>query len=111
MWIFTTSGFVSIVADRDDPDRLLLRGRVRADLDPLAKEIGAHVHSTPGADYPYRFTASKGDVAEAISRLVNAIDYPNFKDEVAQRQGRGRESAYHEIWAALRRRLPPLDED
>lgn len=109
MWIVTTSGFMSIVEHRDDRNLVLVRGRVRADLEPLAHELGGHVASTPDADYPYRLIAPKRDVAAAISRMVLAIDYPNFKDEVGRRQGRAREHAYHEIWASLRRSLEPLD--
>jgi hypothetical protein len=109
MWIFTTSGFVSIVAYRGDGDRLLVRGRVRADLEPLAQALGEQVVSTPDADYAYRFVAARNEVAAAISRMVLAIDYPNFKNAVARCQGSARVEAYHEIWASLRRSLLPLD--
>jgi hypothetical protein len=33
MWLFCEKGFVSIVVDRDDPDRLLVRARVKGDIE------------------------------------------------------------------------------
>jgi 8-oxo-dGTP pyrophosphatase MutT (NUDIX family) len=36
-----------------------------------------------------------------MSRLVLDLDYPNFKDAVAQRQGRARADLYHEVWSVL----------
>jgi len=33
--------------------------------------------------------------------LTADIDYPNFKDEVARRQGAARAGVYHDVWAAL----------
>jgi hypothetical protein len=110
MWLFTTSGFVSIVEQRGHPDRLLVRGRVRADLEPLAAQVGASVHLDPNADYGYRFTAPRDQIAQAVARRVAAIDYPSFNEAVARHQGRDREEAYREVWASLRRTLPPLDE-
>jgi hypothetical protein len=35
MWLVTTQGFYSVVAHRGDPDRVLVRARVREDLEAL----------------------------------------------------------------------------
>lgn len=116
MWIMVPSvGFLSIVAHRDDDRMLLVRGRVKEDVDRFATKVHESicVEVDIDADYPYRFVAKKGDVASAIHTLVlTAITYDNFKNEVA-RVGRSRKGknvedveyrrlrAYHEIWSSL----------
>jgi hypothetical protein len=37
MWLFTSNSFVSVVADRDDTQssRLLVRARIKGDIDQL----------------------------------------------------------------------------
>jgi hypothetical protein len=49
----------------------------------------------------------KADFAEAVQRMVLDIDYDNFKDEVAKRQGQPRADLYHELWDVLRKLEAP----
>ncbi|MEF9997142.1 MAG: hypothetical protein RR101_06935 [Burkholderiaceae bacterium] len=42
-----------------------------------------------------------------MAALVEGIDYSNFKNEVARRQGHGRARVYHQVWDALY----PLQEE
>lgn len=37
----------------------------------------------------------------ALILMAAEIDYPNFKSEVARRQGYGRAGVYGEVWATL----------
>ncbi|RIL06184.1 MAG: hypothetical protein DCC71_07770 [Proteobacteria bacterium] len=108
MWILTPIGFFSIVEkswDRD-PGTLTVRARVREDLDALRErflpELGA-VAEDERADYRYRAQAPRKAVADAMRRLVGSIDYDNFKDEVAKRQGSKRAQLYHAVWDVLYR--------
>ncbi|MFN8150301.1 MAG: hypothetical protein U0R24_04125 [Solirubrobacterales bacterium] len=39
MWLFTTQGFYSVVAHRDDPETLIVRGRTREDIEALREQI------------------------------------------------------------------------
>lgn len=105
MWVFSVEGFVSIVADRKDPRRMLVRGRSRADVENFSRRLGIAVTETPEADYPYRLFAPKKRVAKLLAELVSEVDYPNFKDEVAARQGKDREDLYHEVWGVMRHGL------
>ena len=55
MWLITTQGFYSVVAHRRDPDKLIVRGRVREDLEALREQIPElRVFSDPDADYRWR---------------------------------------------------------
>ena len=52
MWVFLNDAALSIVAQRERPDCLLVRGRVAGDIEAVFPK--AHVTVTPDADYRYR---------------------------------------------------------
>lgn len=102
MWLFTPRGFFSVVADHDVPDSVLVRARAREDLEAL-REVAPHVEirETPGRDYRFRTTLSRTDWSVALVVLAAEINYANFKDEVARRQGSGRATVYGRVWSTL----------
>ena len=53
------------------------------------------------ADYWYRATAKQEDFAQATAQLARNIDYDNFKNQVAAKQGYDRASRYGEIWSVM----------
>ncbi len=59
-----------------------------------------------GTDYAYRARVDSTSLASAIARMVEDVDYSNFKDTVAARQGVERAHVYGEIWSALRKLTP-----
>lgn len=105
MWIFCKQGFVSIVKHRLLPGMLLVRARVRDDIENFVRlldEISGKKHpveETPDADYRFRTVACKRLVAKVVSRIAGEIDYPNFKDEV--HGDRQRDLAYMKVWRAM----------
>lgn len=110
MWIITTRGFLSVVQNlkpTGPDDAILIRGRVRADLEQFADFAARHgdrpaVASTPDADYAYRLTASRGIFAAYLAEQVDALNYPNFKDEVAKESPK-RAHVYMGVWTALQK--------
>ena len=108
MWVMTTEGFYSVVADRDDPDGLLVRARTRQDMCELGRWIpDIEFVETPRADYRWRAHVTRAEWVVALAQIAGRIDYPNFKNEVARRQGSERATLYSRIWTTLRR----LQED
>ena len=110
MWIFTEFGFFSIVAHRSKPGVLLVRGRVRADLEAFAKRVGVGtdgdgVFEDPQADYRYRLEVCDVAVSRVLSEAVQTMRYDNFKAQVEQTQGLEREQVYMGVWSHLRRFL------
>ncbi len=105
MWLFTTSGFYSIVEKPWDrlAGTLTVRARVAADLDRLRSGIlpalGPTVHD-PAADYRFRAQAPREAVALAVAQAVQDLDYDNFKSAVGKVQGHARAGVYHEVWAS-----------
>jgi transposase len=103
MWIFTTSGFLSIVADERRPGHALVRAQAREDLDAFCARTGApEPVETPERDYHYRTSVPFAVLAADLAFEAQAIDYPNFKAAVAERQGHDRARLYGRVWSVMR---------
>lgn len=102
MWLLIPEGFFSVVLKPGD-NSLSVRARVREDLDRLRDAylptLSATVE-TRGGDYRYRAWVSREDLADGMVRLAGAIDYSNFKAEVARRDP-DRAHTYGEVWGIL----------
>lgn len=105
MWIYSKSGFVSIVEHFDDPDILVVRARVLDDLTPFMLAGYKPVH-TPTNDYSYRLLLPRPHVASVVLTLVSKIDYSNFKGTIKDNK---RHDIYLRVWAASNAltNLPP----
>ncbi len=106
MWLMTPVGFFSVVRKPTDErqNTLTVRARVRVDLEQLKArylpELGPVLESRT-TDYHFRAVAPQAAVALGMARLVTDLDYDNFKNAVAQRQGQARADLYHEVWSVL----------
>lgn len=56
---------------------------------------------TPERDYRYRVLVRRGDWAGYVASAAGAIDYPNFKSEVARRQGSDRAHTFGDVWSVM----------
>ena len=104
MWVLTTHGFFSAVENRDDPSQVMVRARVREDLESLCAQLdGPEPVYGQGTDYPWRTFVSKEEWAQWLAGAAREIEYDNFKNAVAREQGHARASVYGEVWGALKR--------
>jgi hypothetical protein len=108
MWLTTTDGFYSAVDKGDRPGWLCVRGRVRGDLENLLalkalEGSDEGIIETGNSDYRFRVYVTREQWAAAVAEFAAAIDYSNFKDAVADRQGGERAHAYCDVWSALYR--------
>lgn len=115
MWLATQIGFFSVVIDSKREGRMLVRARCKADIYNL---FDAHRDlksmepptSDERRDYRWRMSISREDWVTLAGRLAGAIDYPNFKNAVLQREDQHHKHYYYvEMWGVLRRLQ--LDED
>lgn len=106
MWIFAKHGHYSIVRDWSNLDNLLVRARVKWDIErQFSWELEtnkASVAETPDSDYLYRVSLPAREVAENLLEELLLIDYTNFKQEVSRRKDDPvaveRLSWYHRLW-------------
>ena len=105
MWLFTTIGFFSVVAHRDDPETILIRARVREDLERMRRHHLPDMEIVEGAgtDYAFRALVSRDEWEHVAQQLARGIDYPNFKSAVSERHGADRAHAYYDVWRVMHR--------
>lgn len=97
MWIFMNKAALSIVADRHEENNLMVRARIKGDIEQVFPD--ADVLSSPDADYAYRASIPRHVVASKISLQINRIEYGDFKSSV---KDEGRHRGYSEIWSCFR---------
>lgn len=106
MWIILNDAYLSIVKPRGDNDNLLVRGRIRGDIERVFP--GYKVKLDGGTDYKYRALVPRQVVAATLAERALEIDYTNFKNTVDHGP---RHDAYFGIWNIMYRmqeRLNPL---
>ncbi len=87
----------------------MVRARVRAHLEALQARFpellgSCEIREFPGADYAWRIFVPKSVWAEVVRRLVEDIDYDNFKAAVARHQrpeGKAYVEALHAVWKTM----------
>ena len=98
MWIFTSSGMISVVAHRTKPDNLLVRAREPGVIEALFPE--AKVKTMPNADYRYRAIIRRRDFAATMAIQFMSLAYTNFKASIP-----GHRQAYHDacidVWSRM----------
>ena len=99
MWLFTTTGFISIV--EHDADHLVVRARDRFSLSLLAQSYDMDIRSTPTADYPYRLYLSKDQFKNYLHNQAGLINYKNFKSEAATTRGKSFANVLAKVWSAM----------
>jgi hypothetical protein len=77
MWLFAVGGFFSIVQHKDDPKYLLVRSRVKGDIERYWPD--ADVQRTEKADYLYRAKIARVVVEEVVLNIVKNIKYTSYK--------------------------------
>ena len=98
MWIVFNKSFLSIVKNRNNENQLLVRARVKGDIEKIFED--ADVFEDENADYQYRSYIIKENVANVISNELLKIDYDNFKSSVSK-DDIDKSHPYMNVWSAL----------
>lgn len=95
MWLCFNDGFLSAVADKNDPAMLMVRARRKKDL---LNVFGDHVEiiKTAGADYRWRTFVDRKVFAGLVAARIENINYPNFKNSVDEND---LHAAYMKFWS------------
>ena len=102
MWLFTTDGFYSAVTHREALDTVVVRARARDDVLRLIEAVDqGTLNETPHRGYRFRVCLPRDTWSAYVAAAAQAIDYPNFKAAIAERQGADRAHVYGAVWAAM----------
>ncbi len=96
MWIFLSDAFFSVVEDRNNPDRLLVRARAPDDISRVFQ--GVEVTECDQCDYRWRAFVDRDFVARTLAGEVMGLRYDNFKNSVSEPD---RLRAYSRVWGDL----------
>lgn len=99
MWLCFNDGFISVVSDKNDPTKLVVRARRKQDLLAVCGE-DAQVVESVGSDYRWRAFLDRKAFAALVATRIERIGYSNFKNSVIDD---GLHELYVEFWALHRR--------
>lgn len=99
MWIFLNRAMLSVVAHRGKPHHFMVRARFEGDLERVFPK--AKVLRTPNADYLFRATVTRRQVAAALALELGAVEYDNFKASVPHADA-DRVHAYSGVWDVMK---------
>ena len=100
MWIALNNSFLSIVENRNNKEELLVRSRVRGDIDKIFPD--SNIFEMENSDYKYRSYIKKIEVSEKIKEIVTNINYDNFKNSISKSEDQ-RHSSYLNVWNEMRK--------
>ena len=100
MWVFLNNSFLSIVENRNNKEELLVRSRVREDIDKIFPD--SNIFEMENSDYKYRSYIKKIEVSEKIKDIVTNINYDNFKNSISKSEDQ-RHSSYLNVWNEMRK--------
>lgn len=100
MWVFLNNSFLSIVENRNNKEELLVRSRVRGDIDKIFPD--SNIFEMENSDYKYRSYIKKIEVSEKIREIVTNINYDNFKNSISKYEDQ-RHSSYLNVWNEMRK--------
>lgn len=96
MWVFLSDAMLSIVAHRERKDALLVRARVRGDIEAAFPK--AEVWEDNQADYRWRAVVTREEVSRVLFEQAFRIDYTNFKGSIPASE-RERHDWYMRVWS------------
>ena len=100
MWVFLNNSFLSIVENRNNKEELLVRSRVRGDIDKIFPD--SNIFEMENSDYKYRSYIKKIEVSEKIREIITNINYDNFKNSISKSEDQ-RHSSYLNVWNEMRK--------
>lgn len=105
MWILSKHGFYAVAENRDDKSTVIVRARVRKDLERFVVLVpgGAKITYHHNYDYPYRIIIGKGPYVDAMVQIASNVDYDNFKSLITKLYGHARHMVYMTVWSALKK--------
>lgn len=102
MWLMNKNGFFSLVQHNQDEDVLMIRARVRADLEEAFPDDIDQIVETIDGDYRYRISLPREQVKQYVASTLDDLTYTSHaKEEMSAGKEPGRIRAYMSVWSTL----------
>jgi len=101
MWVFTQTGYISVVDKGQHAGYLTARSRDKQSLAILSEIADSPIEFTPMADYQYRTVVKREHLTEFLTQQVETLNYSNFKDQIWQTRGDDFHHACGDVWVAM----------
>jgi hypothetical protein len=101
MWVFTQTGYISVVDKGQHTGYLTARSRDKQSLAILSEIADSPIEFTPMADYQYRTLVKREHLTEFLTQQVETLNYSNFKDQIWQTRGDDFHHACGDVWVAM----------
>tara|TARA_B110000503_G_scaffold88259_1_gene133840 strand:- start:16282 stop:16611 length:330 start_codon:yes stop_codon:yes gene_type:complete len=101
MWLFTETGFVSVVQDREDSTKMWVRARDKKSLQPLMDLYGVEIVGVKRSDYPHRVAISRSQFVDWLVELGETLNYDNYKTRAAKTRGHDFAHPLHDVWETM----------
>jgi hypothetical protein len=98
MWVVMNDSYISAVQDRTNKMNLVVRARVREDLENTFPTLKEQIIESTDSDYRFRLFVTKQFFCGVMNTKIMDIDYDNFKNSVKQNW---RHTAYFAIWTIM----------
>jgi len=82
MWLCINDGFLSVVIDKDDPARLMVRARKQDLLNVCGNDV--EVIENAGSDYRWRAFVDRKAFSALVAAWIDKTGYTNFKNSVSE---------------------------
>ena len=103
MWLFTETGFVSVVQDKEDSNKMVVRARDKESLQPMMDAYGVKIVNLKNRDYPHRVFLTRKQFVDWLVESGETLDYDNYKNRVSKTRGYDFASPLHDVWATMLR--------
>jgi hypothetical protein len=100
MWICLTTGFLSVIADKDPAKLIVLARRKRDLLNTFGQD--AKIVETMDRHYRWRVFVDRGNFKAIVAAQIDTIDYTNFRNSVKDKD---LHEMYTEFWQIHRQYL------
>ena len=91
--------FFSVVKDRNIEEDVVVRARVKGDLEKVFGEQHKVIESSD-SDYRFRMFLNQEYVSKVVAERLSNIDYPNFKNSI-NKKDTARKSHYTRVWGVM----------
>jgi hypothetical protein len=101
MWLFSETGFVSVVQDPKDKNKMVVRARDEESLKPLVDNYDVKIVKLKNRDYPARVFLTREQFVDWLVEVGETLQYTNYKNAATASRGYEFARPLHSVWSTM----------